>query len=564
MPRPSGRRRLDEAVARLQEGARTFARLSLDDRIRLARSMQEGYLKVAERSVRAACWDKGIQFDTPPAGEEWVAPCCVIRQLRLVQKTLAALRRTGNTPIGKIGHTLDGHLAVQVFPASRIDGLLFNGVRVDVHLQREMGEAEMHASRARFYKRPDHDGRVVLVLGAGNSNSIPAMDVVSKLFNEGKVCVLKMNPVNAYLGPFLEQAFAGAIAQRFLAVVYGGVNEGEYLAHHDGIDEIHLTGSDRTFDELVWGPPGTDRELRKLQGRPLLRKPVTAELGNVSPVIVVPGPYTEAELAYQAEDVASGLIFNASFNCNAPQVVVTARRWAQREQFLGAVERVLADSRPRKAYYPGAEGRWRAFSEGRADVRHFGTPSEDALPWTLIPGMKPDDRTERAYATECLCPILYETQLGSPDPVEFLDRAVTFANERLWGTLCAGLVVHTKTMKDSRLGEATERAIARLRYGAVCVNAWSGYLFAFGTPPWGAHPSSSSADIQSGRGWVHNTAMLEGIEKAVLRHPIVIKPKPVTFPSHRTAHTVIRRLTALEEQASWRRLPAVLSAALRA
>ena len=67
-PRPSRRRELDEAVARLQEGARTFARLSLDDRIRLARSMQEGYLKVAELSVRAACAAKGIPFDTPAAG----------------------------------------------------------------------------------------------------------------------------------------------------------------------------------------------------------------------------------------------------------------------------------------------------------------------------------------------------------------------------------------------------------------------------------------------------------------------------------------------------------------
>ncbi|HYT72207.1 MAG TPA: aldehyde dehydrogenase family protein [Gemmatimonadales bacterium] len=564
VPRPSGRRRLDEAVARLQEGARTFARLSLDDRIRLARSMQEGYLKVAERSVRAACSAKGIVFDTPPAGEEWTAPCFVIRHLRLVQEALAALRRTGNTPIGKIGQTVDGHLAVQVFPASRIDGLRFNAVRVDVHLQPEMSEAEMHASRARFYKSPDHDGRVVLVLGAGNINAIPAMDVVTKLFNEGKVCVLKMNPVNAYLGPFLAQAFAGAIAQGFVAVVYGGVNEGEYLAHHDGIDEVHLTGSDKTFDVLVWGPPGAERELRKLQGKPLLKKPVTAELGNVSPVIVVPGPYTDTELAYQAEDVASGLLFNASFNCNAPKVVVTARGWAQREQFLGALERVLAEAAPRKAYHPGAEDRWRAFSEGRAGVRHFGTSSEEALPWTLIPRMNSDDRTERAYDTECFCPILYETQAGGPDPVEFLDRAVTFANDRLWGTLSAGLVVHPKTMQDSRLGEATERAIARLRYGAVSVNAWSGYLFAFSTPPWGAHPSSGPADIQSGRGWVHNTAMLEGIEKVVLRHPIMIKPKPVTFPSHRTAHTVMRRLTALEERASWHRLPAVLAAALRA
>ena len=100
-----------------------------------------------------------------------------------------------------------------------------------------------------------------------------------------------------------------------------------------------------------------------------------------------------------------------------------------------------------------------------------------------------------------------------------------------------------------------ERAITNLRYGSVSVNAWSGYLFAFGTPPWGAHPSSTLADIQSGRGWVHNTPMLEGIEKAVLRHPITAMPKPTYFPSHRSAHVLMPRMTALEESASWTRVP---------
>ena len=51
---------LDQAVLRLQEGRAAFARLSLSDRIALARAMQVGYLKIAERSVRAACEAKGI------------------------------------------------------------------------------------------------------------------------------------------------------------------------------------------------------------------------------------------------------------------------------------------------------------------------------------------------------------------------------------------------------------------------------------------------------------------------------------------------------------------------
>ena len=144
------------------------------------------------------------------------------------------------------------------------------------------------------------------------------------MFNEGKACVVKMNPVNAYLGPYLEQAYAAAIREGFLAILYGGADEGAYLATHSGLDEIHVTGSNQTYDRMVWGPPGPERERRKAEGRPLLAKPITAELGNVSPVIVVPGPYSDRQLAYQAADVAGALTYNASFDCNAAKVVMTS------------------------------------------------------------------------------------------------------------------------------------------------------------------------------------------------------------------------------------------------
>jgi len=111
---------------------------------------------------------------------------------------------------------------------------------------------------------------------------------VEKLFNEGKVCLLKMHPVNAYLGPFIEDAFADAIRAGFLAVAYGGAEVGGYLAQHPGVDEVHVTGSARTHDAIVWG---ADREGRVRMLDPVLKKPITSELGNISPVIVVPGPY---------------------------------------------------------------------------------------------------------------------------------------------------------------------------------------------------------------------------------------------------------------------------------
>ena len=389
------------------------------------------------------------------------------------------------------------------------------------------------------------------------------MDVITKLFNEGKVCLLKMHPVNAYLGPFLEAAFAEPIRRGFLAVAYGGAEEGEYLARHEGIDEIHLTGSVQTYDQIVWGSPGPERESRKARNAPVIGKPVTAELGNVSPVLVVPWRYGDGELAFQAESIVGAATMNASFLCNSPKMLITPKGWRGRESLLGALQKGFALAPLRQAYYPGAEERWRGLTSGRSGHREIGKAGPGQLPWTIISGLDATDSREQGFSTEPFCSILSETEVGSDDPVEFLERAVDFANNRLWGTLSADLVVHPNAMKDPRIAEAVERAIARLRYGAVGVNGWAGFVFAYGTPPWGGYPGSARTDIQSGTGWVHNTSMLEGVEKTVRRHPLTIVPKPATFPSHRTAHTLLRRLSYLEERGSWAKVPGVMAAAMR-
>jgi acyl-CoA reductase-like NAD-dependent aldehyde dehydrogenase len=560
----AGGLQLDQTVARLQEGSAAFVRLSLPERAALARAMQAGYLGIAERSVRAGCEAKGIRLGTPMEAEEWATgPWSIVRQLRLVAESLDALARTGNTPVGPTGRATDGRLTARVFPGNRVDTVLFAGIVVDVRFLAGIDEARMHATRAGYYKDSARQGRTVLVLGAGNIAAIPAMDVITKLFNEGKVCLLKIHPVNAYLGPFLEAAFAEPIRRGFLGVVYGGAEEGAYLAQHPGIDEIHLTGSDRTYDQIVWGPPGPERDSRKARNEPVTAKPVSAELGNVSPVLIVPGPYSDRELAFQAESIAGAVATNASFLCNSPKMLITPKGWSGRDRLLTALERALDLAPVRQAYYPGAEQRWQDLAGGRAAKRTIGAAGPGQLPWTIVPGLDATDSRERAFSTEPFCSILSETEVGSDDPVEFLERAVDFANNRLWGTLSADLVIHPSTLKDPRIAEAAERAIARLRYGTVGVNSWAGFAFAYASPPWGAYPGSEPADIQSGTGWVHNTSMLEGIEKAVLRHPLTIMPKPATFPSHRTAHTVLRRLTSLEQRASWARVPGVVVAAMR-
>jgi hypothetical protein len=110
---------------------------------------------------------------------------------------------------------------------------------------------------------------------------------------------------------------------------------------------------------------------------------------------------------------------------------------------------------------------------------------------------------------------------------------------------------------------ALEKAIAKLRYGSVCINQWAGIVYGLMTPPWGGHPSSNLESPQSGIGHVHNTFCLKDFEKTVLRGPLCSHPKPVWFHSHKTATQVGWSLLKLYDKPSITRLPLLFFHALR-
>ena len=67
---------------------------------------------------------------------------------------------------------------------------------------------------------------------------------------------------------------------------------------------------------------------------PPCSKHVTAELGCVTPYIVVPGKWTHADLVYYANEVVAGLVNNAGHNCTKVEVLVTDGAWPQRKEFV--------------------------------------------------------------------------------------------------------------------------------------------------------------------------------------------------------------------------------------
>jgi hypothetical protein len=570
-PAPSSTARpdLDAGLKKLRENATAFARSTVEERLSLLRAMLEGYVTVAEDSVLSGLAAKGIDPSSPLAAEEWLAgPVVVIRNIRLLIEALEKVKRGSPTvDPAKIRTTNDGRTVVDVFPASGLDKLLFAGFSGEVWMQPGVKAGEVLERCALHYKTPadKRDGKVALVLGAGNVASIPPTDAIYKMFVEGKVCVVKMNPVNAHVGPHMERAFKCLVDRGLMTVVYGGADVGGYLVEHPEVDEIHITGSDKTHDMMVWGPAGPEREARKAKKDPLLKKEITSELGNVSPVIVVPGPYTPAEFEFQGASIAAAIQNNASFNCNSAKLLVQPKGWDGRMKLRAALAATLGRTPVRKAYYPGAEQRWKELVESHPNVERYGEATPGTLPWAIIPDLDSSKGDEKCFHMEPWCSVVSETTIGSPDPVEFLEAAVKFCNDRVWGTLSATIIIHPTTAKDPRVAAALDKAIRDLRYGTVAINHWPALGFAFGTTPWGGHPSSTLEDIQSGKGWVHNAMLINDadIEKCVIRGPLVAKPKPAWFADHKTGNKLGPKLVRMEADPSAWKLPGLIWNALR-
>ncbi|MEZ4410219.1 MAG: aldehyde dehydrogenase family protein [Polyangiales bacterium] len=522
--------------------------------------------EVARDWVKVSCENKGLPFDAPASGEEWLGgPLVTMRNLRLTAEQLEAIARTGKPAIdpSKIKRGRNGRAEVEVFPTTAIEKALYGGLTATVRMEQGMGTDEVRARMGSFYSKKDPEGGVCLILGAGNVASIPPMDAIYKLFTEGEVCVVKLNPVNEYLAPIFDRAFAPMIAKGWLAFIRGGAEVGKHLVEHASISSIHITGSDRTHDAIVWGADPEEQKRRKAADDPKLTKPISSELGCVTPVIIVPGPYSDAELAQMSEYIATMVVNNASCNCNAGKMLVTQKGWGPRDALLARVRSVLASQKPRKAYYPGAFDRYEKLVGSREGVEKLGAAAEGELPWTLVTGLDASDKSETLFTTEPFCPILSEAQIDEADTAAFLRKATAFCNDTLWGTLSGVVFIHPRTEADPDAGAAFNEMLDQLRYGAVGVNQWTGMVYGLVTTPWGAHPSSTLKDIQGGLGWVHNTFMLEGIEKVILRGPLTQFPKPPLFVTAKKTHEMGPKLVELERDPGLLKVPGIALLALQ-
>ncbi len=559
---------LDAAIAAVQQGARSWSHLTLEQRARLIERIRAAVVTCAEEWAMTAARSKGLDETHPLFGEEWLSgPYAMLTALDGYLATLRALAR-GASPLDgvKTDAAAHGGLRAHVFPASRMDGLLLSGYTGEVWLRPGTTQAAARDAAGLGQRRPAEPATVGLVLGAGNITSIPVLDVLYELLAANRVSVLKVNPTQDSLVPVYERALAPLIEPGFLRIVHGGGDVGAYLTGNPAFDHIHITGSAATFDAIVWGT-GAEATRRRKADDPKLTTPITAELGGVSPMIVVPGRWTDADLAYQASHIATMRLYNSGHNCIAGQVVVISRDWPQRDAFLAALRAAYAAAPPRPIWYPNGERRLQEAAEDYPDAEWSADRTRALI------DVSGDGEATALETTEYFAPVLGVVELDG-NGQEFLDAAVAHANDKLAGTLGANVLIDPDTQRA--LGSGFERAIAALRYGGIAVNAWTGIVFATPILSWGAFPGGTIQDVSSGIGVVHNTLLLDQVERSVMRGPFrpfprsvggrnrfSALPKPPWFVDSRTATPVAEGLTRWHMDHSIPRLVATLAQAMR-
>lgn len=549
---------LDRSLATLRDNAGRWASRSIPDRLDDLDGIARRTMEVAPDLVADACVAKGIPASM--AGEEWVTgPLSVLRTVRFLRSTLRGIERRGEVPLGDaaIRERPDGQVVVDVLPADVWDRVLYPGWKAEIRMDPAIpyGRARRHLGGS--YTKPEqrHPG-VAVVLGAGNVTSIAPLDLIQQLFVDDRVALLKFNPVNDYIGPYIEHAFSDLIAAGFVRTAYGGADVGDHLVMHPEVDAVHITGSEATHDAIVFGT-GPDGERRKAAGDPRMRKPITSELGNVSPVIIAPGKWSRRAMRFQARHVATQLLHNGGYNCNAAKVMVLPAEWDQRAEFLDELAAQIASRPYRPAYYPGSVDRYRRVVDAGGAITTFGA-DDDEVPPTLI-GLDPEE-SHPAFEEESFCRLMAVVELPAPDLKRYLDAAVEFCNGQLRGTLNATLIVDRSTLAAER--QIVDGAVDRLRYGSIGLNLWAAAAFPLGVTPWGAFPGHTLDDIQSGIGFVHNARLVDRPHKTVMSAPFVQVPPPPWSVFHRRSAAVLRRATAFEaDPAAWR-IPGIVIRAM--
>ena len=501
--------------------------------VQLASMLEETISNIKEVSFFWAtiCSDNKGTTKTPAEGEEWLGgPFASVLATQYYIKSL-----TNDDDLSEKKYNIEEN-SYKVFPNNFIERITFPFIDAKVIFNKSMSFDDINKYRG-FSKRYDIDPSITLVLGAGNFSSIPYLDVLYHLITRKSVILLKLNPVNEYLKPVFEKVFQNFIERGYIIVTTGNIDESKYMATHPGINHIHLTGSDKTFEDIVYGRELTDKERKSKSLSKINNKPITSELGNVTPIIVHPGKWSTSDIKYQARKIVTAKLNNNGFNCIAAQVVVLPDGWGQTETLIKFVKHYMSKAKERKAYYPDSIERLEKLEKDK------GYERVNALS-CVTPHLT---REIKAYSKfeidEVWSSTIYFKKIEYTSIEDFANKAIDYCNDELWGNLGVSVIIKDHHRKFNK--HITNLYIDKLNYGTVAVNEWAAIGYIIPQLPWGGFPGNKDNDIQSGQSVVHNSMLFESPLKGIVETKFRISRliDPPWFITNRKSRRLFMNLT---------------------
>ena len=521
---------IDRFITTLRTKSKEFNSIS---NVQLASMLEETISNIKEVAFFWAtiCSDNKGTTKTPAEGEEWLGgPFASVLATQYYIKSL-----TNDDDLVEKKYNSEEN-SYKVFPNSFTERITFPFIDAKVIFNKSMSFEDINKYRG-FSKRYDIDPSITLVLGAGNFSSIPYLDVLYHLITRKSVILLKLNPVNEYLKPVFEKVFQSFIERGYIIVTTGNIDESKYMANHPGINHIHLTGSDKTFEDIVYGRELTDKERKSKSLSKINNKPITSELGNVTPIIVHPGKWSTSDIKYQARKIVTAKLNNNGFNCIAAQVVVLPDGWGQTDTLIKFVKHYMSKAKERKAYYPESIERLEKLEKDKGYER---VNSLSCVTPHLTREIKAYSKFE---IDEVWSSTIYFKKIEYTSIEDFANKAIDYCNDELWGNLGVSVIIKDHDRKFNK--HITNLYIDKLNYGTVAINEWAAIGYIIPQLPWGGFPGNRDNDIQSGQSVVHNSMLFESPLKGVVNTKFRISRiiDPPWFVTNKKARRLFKNLT---------------------
>ncbi len=521
---------IDRFITTLRTKSKEYNSIS---NVQLASMLEETISNIKEVSFFWAtiCSDNKGTTKTPAEGEEWLGgPFASVLATQYYINSL-----TNDDDLNERKYNIEEN-SYKVFPNNFTERITFPFIDAKVIFNKSMSFDDINKYRG-FSKRYDIDPSITLVLGAGNFSSIPYLDVLYHLITRKSVILLKLNPVNEYLKPVFEKVFQNFIERGYIIVTTGNIDESKYMASHPGVNHIHLTGSDKTYEDIVFGRELTVNERKFKSLSKLNKKPITSELGNVTPIIIHPGKWSTSDIKYQARKIVTAKLNNNGFNCIAAQVVVLPDGWGQTDTLIKFVKHYMSKAKERKAYYPESMERLEKLEKDK------GYERVNALS-CVTPHLTREIKSySRFEIDEVWSSTIYFKKIEYTSIEDFAHKAVDYCNNELWGNLGVSVIIKNHDRKFNK--HITNLYIDELNYGTVAINEWAAIGYIIPQLPWGGYPGNKDNDIQSGQSVVHNSMLFESPLKGVVNTKFRISKiiDPPWFVTNKKARRLFKNLT---------------------